>query len=237
MRAMADHRPFPLILLLSFACVACDEQRSPAPEEKTASSSPSEASPRPAPEPKQAAEAKPDAATQAQAELLQGAACLPGKWHYDFADDSLETMIENAPGARVTREEGELVCEISLDGKKGVLTCAVPGGQPLVIEITSDQVGVPLEVSMQVSGKTRRQFELVDEQSMALGSDDLQGLEVEVTMSVAGRKIPFPLTDQLLAWTGGESTIRNRFECKGKELRLLPQVDAKASWQTLTRIE
>lgn len=166
-----------------------------------------------------------------------GAECLAGKWQYTFADDALETMIENLPGGKVTKKEGEIICEVSVSGGKGNMACNVTGGKPLVIEIAANQTGMPLTINIKMSGKTTSaKFKLVDEKTMQFTSEGLGDLKMEVEATIAGNKIPFP-TAPLLEAFGGEMGATNSYECKGDELRLRPQIDAQTSWQKLTRLK
>lgn len=166
-----------------------------------------------------------------------GAECLAGKWRYTFADDALETMIENLPEGKVTKKEGEIVCDISLSGNKGDMTCTVTGGKPVVIEIAANQTGMPLTINIKMSGKTTSaKFKLADEKTMEFTSEGLGDLKMEVEAAIAGNKIPFP-TAPLLEAFGGEMGATNSYECKGDELRLRPQIDAQTSWQKLTRVK
>lgn len=167
---------------------------------------------------------------------ISGAACLAGKWHYDFADNALETMIANLPQGKVTKEAGELVCENTLAKSEGTVTCAAAGGKPVVIEVTANQGGMPLSILVKMSGKTSSKFKLLNDTTMQITSAGLGDLKVEVEATIAGNKIPFPAMPLLESLTG-EMGATNSFDCKGDKLRLRPQIEAQTSWQELTRIK
>lgn len=165
-----------------------------------------------------------------------GTACLVGKWHYDFADNALETMMANLPKGKVTKEEGDLVCENTLVGVEGTVTCAATGGKPVVIEVAADQAGMPLTISVKMSGKTSSKFKLVDDKTMQVTSEGMGDLKVEVEATIAGNKIPFP-TAPLLQAFAGEMGATSVFECQGDTLRIRPQIAVQTSWQEFTRLK
>lgn len=166
---------------------------------------------------------------------VTGPACLPGKWHYDFADDALETMMKNLPKAKVTKEEGEAICEIERSANVGKLTCTTAGGKPVIVEVSAAQAGMPLAISMKMSGKTITQFKLLDDKSLELASDGLGDMKVDVTATLAGKEFPFPATE-LLNTFGGKAGATSDFECRGDELKVRPRVAGHSSWQVLKRM-
>lgn len=167
---------------------------------------------------------------------VAGSACLAGKWHYDFADDAAETMIANLPQGKVTKEEGELICESTLAGNEGTWTCQAAGGKPVVIEVSVDQAGMPLAINVKMTGKTTSKFKLVDEKTIEFTSARIGDLKVDVEATVAGNKIPFPATPLLQALSG-EMGGTSSFECHADELRLRTHIDGKTSWQKLRRLK
>lgn len=167
---------------------------------------------------------------------VTGAACLTGRWHYDFADDALETMIANLPQGKVTKEEGELICESTVKDKEGTWTCSSAGGKPVIIEISANQSGMPLAINMKMSGKTTSKFKLSDEKTMAFTSSGIGDLKVDVEATIAGNKIPFPGAPMLQALSGDLGGT-NSYECSGDELRLRTHIDGNTSWQKLRRLK
>lgn len=178
----------------------------------------------------------PNASGETQKTGLSGAACLAGKWHYNFADNAVETMMANLPQGKVTKEAGDLICENTLTGQEGTVTCKTAGGKPVVIEVTANQGGMPLSIHMTMSGKTSSKFKVLDEKTMQITSAALGDLKIDVEATIAGNKIPFP-TVPLLESLTGEMGATNSFACEEDKLRLRPQIDAKTGWQELTRLK
>jgi hypothetical protein len=145
-------------------------------------------------------------------------------------------MIANLPDSKVTKVEGELICETSLKQNQGTWTCSAAGGKPVVIEVTANQAGMPLVINIKMSGKATSQYKLTDEKTMQITSAGIGDLKMEVQATIAGNKIPFP-TAPLLEALSGEMGATNSYECSGDELRLRTETVGETSWQKLRRLK
>lgn len=236
----------PYLLLFFLSLWGCDDTKpSPGGEAPGAAAEPSNAkksapgtqSDQAAPK-TNASKSSPAAVEQAGANKngVTGAACLAGKWHYDFADNALETMIAQLPQGKVLKEEGELICDATVKGSEGTWTCSPAGGKPVIIEVSANQSAMPLTINMKISGATSSKFKLSDEKTMVFTSSGIGDLKVDVEATIAGNKIPFPATPMLQALSG-DAGGTNSYECSGDELRIRMHIEGNTSWQTLRRMK
>jgi hypothetical protein len=156
--------------------------------------------------------------------------CPAGRWKYDYSDQALEVMLQNAAGARVLKEEGEFICTVS-EGKDGSISCDSLG-KPVVNVIEAKQAGIPMTISVTMKGKASNKFRLDSESRMTVIATDTSQLEVKTSVNVGGKEVPFP-TDKFLTFFGeAESTLS--YKCEGGALYIKPEIDnVQTTWQKL----
>ena len=160
-----------------------------------------------------------------------GANCPAGRWKYDYSDQTLEVMLQNAAGARVLKEEGEFICTVS-EGKQGSISCDSLG-RPVVNVIETKQAGIPMTISVTMKGKALNKFRLDNESQMTVISSDTSQLEIETSVNLGGKAVPFP-TDKLVTIFGEpQSTLS--YKCEGGALYIKPELqNVQTTWQKLT---
>ncbi len=188
----------------------------------------------------------PDAPTQASSQAAEASAvsasasppedlgCPAGRWKYDYSDQALEVMLKNVADAKVVKEEGEFVCTVS-EGKTGTIVCDTQG-KPVVNVVETKKAGIPMTISVSISGKAESKFSLVSAQRMQVVSSDTSALEIETSVSLGGKSIPFP-TDKLIT-IFGEPKSYIAYRCDDKGLSLKPEIaNVDNTWQQLTRVK
>lgn len=140
-------------------------------------------------------------------------------------------MMKGAAGAKVLKEEGEFVCDVS-DGSAGTITCATQG-KPVVNVVETKQAGFPMTISVTMDGKATTEFKIVDATHMTVVSSDVSGLKITTNVTLAGKEVPFP-TDKLLTLFGNpQSTLG--YKCEAGKLLIKPEIaGVENTWQELT---
>src|SRR5690606_9815357 len=152
-----------LLLALAMGCDQDSDEPTPNPRAESPATAPTDSGPKTNSGSKTTPAAKEAAPSSVPAVVeATGPACLPGTWHYDFSDKSLETMMSNVEGAKVTKKEGELLCDISVTDGGGAMKCSVKGGKPFVVEVAATQPGLPpMVINFEATGSTTSKFRLL----------------------------------------------------------------------------
>jgi hypothetical protein len=193
----------------------------------------------PTPDPKSAgapaAGTAPAAApTPVAAAANPNARCPAGRWSYDYSDQALEVMMKNVGGAKVLKEEGSFICNVS-EGTQGTTVCETQG-KPVQNVVETNQAGMKMTISVTIEGKASTRFTLLDAQRMKVVSSDTSGLKIGTTVTLGGKEIPFP-TEQLVGIFGKpESTMS--YKCESGKLYIKPEMEnAQTTWQELEPVK
>jgi hypothetical protein len=157
--------------------------------------------------------------------------CPAGRWRYDYSDKALEVMMKNTVAGKVIKEEGEFVCSID-SGKQGSIECSSQG-KPVVNVVETKQAGLPMRISVELSGTAKTKFTLLDGSRMKVVSSDTSQLKVKANVELAGKAMPFP-TDELLGIFGEPESVLS-YKCEQGALAIKPEIaGVETDWQEFT---
>ncbi len=213
------------VLLLSLVTASCDSEDPPAPPTQADESKNTMGGD---------TAAKAAASAQPSAGATQSSTCPAGRWHYDYSDQALEVMMKNTINAKVVKEEGDFVCEIS-SGDDGTITCDT-GESPVHNVVETKQGGMPMTVSVKLSGKGSTRFKRLAEGRLQVTDSDTKNLKLETSVTLAGKSIPFP-GKEMVGLFGGDKAILS-YKCQDGKLLLKPELDdTETTWQELLPVE
>jgi len=213
------------VCALGVGGVACESDKASG-DSQSATASAAEA--------KGAAAADQPAAAQSAAAGTSAGDCPAGRWHYDYSDQALEVMMKNVADAKVVKEEGDFICEIS-KGDEGTIFCDT-GETPVHNVVETKQAGVPMTVSVKLDGKGTTRFKRLDAKRLQVSGSDTKDLKLEASVSLAGKQMPFP-ADKMVSIFGDEDAILS-YKCEGGKLLLKPEIEGtETTWQELTAVK
>jgi hypothetical protein len=160
--------------------------------------------------------------------------CPIGRWEYDYADQFLESLTRNMPGAEVVREKGKFICTIS-GTERGSYVCEVTeGGVENVFEART-AAGL-MQITMTIRGRSKVDFEPAGPNRWRTTQSDMRGLDMQTTATLGGRSLPMPAAQSLIPGFDRAGTILE-YQCAGETLRLKPQIEGVTTdWANLKRV-
>ncbi|HVJ18885.1 MAG TPA: hypothetical protein VM686_25870 [Polyangiaceae bacterium] len=161
------------------------------------------------------------AVPSAAAPSAAAGSCPAGKWEYDYADQFLETIARNSPGARVVSERGKYVCTIS-GSERGSYVCQTSeGGVENAFEVPTGPA--TLKVTIKMNGTSRAEFESAGPGRWRTTSADMSGLRVETKTTLAGRDMPMPAFNAFPGMDRAGAILE--YQCEGETLKIKPIVE------------